>query len=117
MDNEVSTFATKDITDSLTMKEMYDFVKDELVLAKYNHIEDEHKKTKVNFIAQDLLYNHDNLDSKVGQIIVNAEEAVRENDVLTYDLGNYASVLAGALKAAIQKIEQLEARINELESK
>ena len=114
MDNEASTFATRENTNSLTMEEMYNFIKDELVLAKYNYIDDKYKKTKVNFIAQDLLYNNENTDSKVGQIIINAEEAVRENNTLTYDIGNYTSVLAGALKVAINEIEKLKEEINKL---
>ena len=114
MDNEASTFAVRENTNSLTMEEMYNFIKDELVLAKYNYIDDKYKKTKVNFIAQDLLYNNENTDSKVGQIIINAEEAVRENNTLTYDIGNYTSVLAGALKVAINEIEKLKEEINKL---
>ena len=115
MDNEASTFATRENTNSLTMEEMYNFIKDELVLAKYNYIDDKYKKTKVNFIAQDLLYNNENTDSKVGQIIINAEEAVRESNTLTYDIGNYTSVLAGALKVAINEIEKLKEEINNLQ--
>ena len=107
----------------LTYEDMYDFIKDDLGLATYNFIGDD--KLRMNFIAQDLLVNADGTDSKVGQMIVNpvpvpTEEEIAEGKpypTLSYDMGMYISVLAGALKEAINKIEQLEARINELENK
>ena len=79
----------------------------------------------MGFIAQDLLVNLDGTDNKVGQMIVNpvavpTEEEIEEGKpypTLSYDTGMYTSVLAGALKEAINKIEQLEARIQELENK
>lgn len=107
----------------LTYEDMYDFIKDDLGLATYNFIGDD--KLRMNFIAQDLLVNADGTDSKVGQMIVNpvpvpTEEEIAEGKpypTLSYDMGMYISVLAGALKESINKIEQLEARINELENK
>ena len=107
----------------LTYKDMYDFIKDDLGLATYNFIGDD--KLRMNFIAQDLLVNADGTDSKVGQMIVNpvpvpTEEEIAEGKpypTLSYDMGMYISVLAGALKESINKIEQLEARIQELENK
>lgn len=100
--------------EKLTLKDMYRFVKDELVLATYNMKTNDSNDIKLNFIAQDLLYNENYEDSKVGQIIVNAKYA-RENDTtLKYDTGNYTSVLAGALQYAIDKIEYLENKINNL---
>lgn len=81
-------------------------------------------KLRMNFIAQDLLVNEDGTDNKVGQMIVNPvavpTEEIAEGKpypTLSYDSGMYVSVLAGALKEAINKIEQLEARIQELETK
>lgn len=79
----------------------------------------------MNFIAQDLLANEDGTDNKIGQMIVNpvavpTEEEIAEGKpypTLSFDMGMYTSVLAGALKEAINKIEQLEARIQELENK
>lgn len=107
----------------LTYEDMYNFVKDDLGLATYNFIGDD--KLRMNFIAQDLLANADGSDNKIGQMIVNpvavpTEEEIEEGKpypTLSYDSGMYVSVLAGALKEAINKIEQLEARIQELENK
>ena len=107
----------------VTYNDLYNFVKDDLGLATYNFINDD--KLRMNFIAQDLLVNADGTDNKVGQMIVNpvavpTEEEIEEGKpypTLSYDTGMYTSVLAGALKEAINKIEQLEARINELENK
>ena len=107
----------------LTYADMYNFVKDDLGLATYKFIGDD--KLRMNFIAQDLLVNEDGSDNKVGQMIVNPVAVPTEEEIangtpyptLSYDSGMYTSVLAGALKEAINKIEQLEARINELENK
>ena len=108
---------------NVSYEDMYAFVKDDLELATYNLVE--HDKLNMGFIAQDLLANLDGTDNKVGQMIVNpvpvpTEEEIEEGTpypTLSYDMGMYTSVLAGALKEAINKIEQLEARINELENK
>lgn len=108
---------------NVTYEDMYTFVKDDLELATYNLVE--HDKLNMGFIAQDLLVNLDGTDNKVGQMIVNPVAVPTEEDIeegtpyptLSYDTGMYTSVLAGALKEAINKIEQLEARINELENK
>lgn len=108
---------------NVSYEDMYAFVKDDLELATYNLVE--HDKLNMGFIAQDLLVNLDGTDNKVGQMIVNpvpvpTEEEIAEGKpypTLSYDMGMYTSVLAGALKEAINKIEQLEARINELENK
>ena len=108
---------------NVSYEDMYAFIKDDLELATYNLVE--HEKLNMGFIAQDLLVNLDGTDNKVGQMIVNpvpvpTEEEIAEGKpypTLSYDMGMYTSVLAGALKEAINKIEQLEARINELENK
>lgn len=108
---------------NVSYEDMYAFVKDDLELATYNLVE--HDKLNMGFIAQDLLVNLDGTDNKVGQMIVNpvaipSEEEILEGKpypTLSYDTGMYVSVLAGALKESINKIEQLEARINELENK
>ena len=105
----------------VTYKDMYDFVKDDLELATYNFKGDVDQQ--MNFIAQDLLYNLDGSDNKVGQMIVKpiapppGEDPDMEVSTLSYDSGMYMSVLAGALKESLHQIEQLKARIDELENK
>lgn len=116
----------------MTYQDMYNFVKDDLELAKYNFKGQD--KEELNFIAQDLLYNLDGTDNKVGQFIVppvapNTEEeivAIKEtleegqeyhDPTLSYDMGNYISVLAGALKEAIIKIEEQQKLIDKLINK
>lgn len=115
--------------EQVTYKDMYNFVKDDLELAEYNFKND--TSSKMNFIAQDLLYNLDGSDNKVGQMIVNpvappTEEEIEEAKskleegqeyeypTLSYDTGMYMSVLAGALKTAINEIELLKQEIKEL---
>ena len=94
--------------ENLNIQDMYDFIRDDLFLTSYNFIQDEDKDEKLGFIAQDIV------DTKVGEKILVCNRD-RDN-TLGYDSGNFASVISGALKVAIQKIEQLEARINELEN-
>lgn len=120
--------------DQITYSDMYEFVRDDLGLAEYNYKCDEKKEKKLNFIAQDLLVNADGSDNVVGQMIVKPvpvptkqeiKEAkaklekgqVYEYPTLSYDANTYISVLAGALKEAIFKIEELTIKIEELESK
>ena len=101
--------------DSVTTKDMYNFVKDDLFLAKYNFIGDNKSNTKFGFIAQDIV------DTKVGNEIITADYNESEEDKsdikLGFDLNNYVNVLAGALKVAIQEIEELKNKISEMEKK
>ena len=69
---------------------------------------------RLGFIAQDLLYNEDQTDNKVGQFIV-TPSSVDENRNLDYNEADYINVLAGALKQAINEIETLKRRIEKLE--
>jgi hypothetical protein len=111
-----------------TNKDFYDFIKDDLGLATYNYNE-EYKTTdthtKLNFIAQDILYDIEhNCINKVGNLIVQTEDAMEQQGSLRYDPEIYTSVIAGALKESISKIEEdnekiktLENEIKELEAK
>jgi gas vesicle protein len=63
-------------------------------------------------------------ENKVGNLIVQAERAMEEQESLQYDPDNYVSVIAGALKESIDKIEEdnekiktLENEVKELEAK
>lgn len=97
----------------LTTDEMYNFVKNELKLTKYNYInkdsksQDDHKDI-IGFIAQDIATNE-----KVGNVLLTQDE----EGVYGYDTGTYTNILAGALQKALNKIDDLEARIVELENK
>lgn len=110
--------------------DMYKFVKDDLELATYNYINSDEKF--INFVAQDLLANEDGTDNVVGQFIVNPVPVPAKEDIengedyplLSYNTNIYTSVLAGALKESINKIEEdnekikiLENEIKELEIK
>ena len=113
----------------VTYEDMYDFVKNDLELATYNFKGQEEQS--MNFIAQDLLYNLDGTDNKIGQMIINpvappTEEEIEEAKAkledgqeynyptLSYDMGMYISVLAGALKTALNKIDNLTEEIKNL---
>lgn len=104
-----------------TNKDFYDFIRDDLGLATYNYNEeysttDTH--TKLNFIAQDILYDiENNCENKVGNLIVQTENAMRTQGNLRYDPEIYTSVIAGALKESINKIEELEDKNKKLEER
>ena len=72
------------------------------------------RDVRLGFIAQDLLYNEDQTDNKVGQFIV-TPVSVEDGRTLEYNEGDYVNVLAGALKQAINEIEMLKGRIEKLE--
>ena len=111
-----------------TNKDFYDFIKKDLGLATYT-IKKEYATTdthtKLNFIAQDILYDYDNdCINKVGNLIVQTEDAMEQQGTLQFDPDTFASVIAGALKESINKIEEdnekikiLENEIKELEIK
>lgn len=83
-----------------TTKDMYDFVKDTLKLTTFDYKEKSDELSANNnlgFIAQDLL------GDKIGDLILNSD-----TDVLSYKIGNYINVLAGALQVALKKIDKLE---------
>lgn len=104
-----------------TNKDFYNFIRDDLGLATYNYNEeyittDTH--TKLNFIAQDILYDiENNCENKVGNLIVQAEDAMETQGNLRYDPEIYTSVIAGALKESINKIEELEDKNKKLEER
>lgn len=99
-----------DLNNNISIDDCYDFVSNDLPIAIYNYMDDMAKK--IGFIAQDIIYNADETDNKVGQLIVDPRGYTTENGKLTYDLGNFVSVLAAALQVAIRKIKQLEGIIN-----
>lgn len=108
--------------EGITITDCYNFIKDDLALATYNYINDEDNKLKLGFIAQDVLYNvNDQSDNKIGQLIVQDllgnPIADSEKNTLSYDVNNILGVIMATLQVATQKIEQLEARIIELENK
>ena len=101
----------------ITTKDMYDFVKDELKLASYRYnVNLERGNTSVDygFIAQDILY------TKVGSEIVQLTDKNDLNSELSYNQGNYISVIAGALQQEILKRDQenqeLREEVEELKS-
>jgi hypothetical protein len=105
----------------LTNKDFYNFIRDDLGLATYTLKKDyaaTDTHTKINFIAQDILWDMEKgEENKVGNLIVQAERAMEEQESLQYDPDNYVSVIAGALKESINKIEELEDKNKKLEER
>ena len=114
---------------NISLEDMYNFVKEDLVLAQYNQINEEVEEVEfdeegfpVSFpnnsepvkelgvLGQDIVFS----EYPVVDLIVNAEDAFKRNVSLECNDNNYVNVLAGALKLAIQKIEKLERDIEDL---
>lgn len=115
---------------SVTLSDMYDFVKDDLSLASYTQIveedisnmssfeflgetieqtkQDPYIETELGFLGQDL----ENSTNAVKDLVVDSEKSKRFNIAMTCNQNNYINVLAGALKIAINKIENLEKQLN-----
>ena len=103
--------------ETVTTNEMYDFIKNDYVLAQYNYIGE--KEEKVSAIAQDLLVNVDGTDNKLGQMIVNSEEVMLanidgEDAKLSINQTQLLNFTIGALQQAMKKIETLEEEIKNL---
>ena len=114
------------ISEDITEDDLYNFIRDDLITAIFNFKNDDRKH--IGFIAQDLLYNADGTDSKIGQLIVNKPESKESLDngdgtyagqsPLNYNEKIFANVIGGALRNAIlrfeNKFEELEKRINKI---
>ena len=97
----------------ITSKDMYDFVRDDLRLASYRYnanLEKDNTSVDYGFIAQDILY------TKVGSEIVQLADKNDLNSELSYNQGNYISVIAGALQEEIKKRDEENKELkNEIE--
>lgn len=103
---------------NITTRDMHSFIKDDLKLASYRYnvnLERGNTSTDYGFIAQDILY------TKVGSEIVQLQDKNDLNSELSYNQGNYISVIAGALQEEIKfrdnQIETLEKENKNLKSR
>lgn len=113
----------KDITLDITTNDLYKFFRDEFQLTSYRfNVDMYHGNDKrnnelnnVGFIAQDVV------NTKVGKLFIiepeDDELATKEEKGFTYNLQNYISIIAGALKSAIKEIESLKAEVETLRNK
>ena len=116
----------------ISLEDMYNFVKEDLVLAQYNQINEEVEEVEfdeegfpvsfpnnsepvkeLGLLGQDIISS----ENPIVDLIVNAEDAFKRNVSLECNDNNYVNVLAGALKQAIQKIETLEKEVEKLKQK
>lgn len=118
---------TKDKKNALKIEDMYNFIKDDLYLAQYKQAQEEIEQEydmegfpipqvieevqELGFLGQDLLMS----ENPVVDFILNAEQAMRQNTTLSCNQDNYISILAGALKQAILKIEELETTVKQIQ--
>ena len=111
LDNRMS------ISTELTTEDFRSFIKDTLRLASYRYntaLEKGETETNIGFIAQDILYD------KVGSNIVQLADKNDLDSQLSYNQGNYISIIAGALQQEIlkrdQEIQELRSEIKNLKS-
>ena len=95
---------------SIDYDDLYNFIKNDYSLATYNYIGESEKR--LSAIAQDMLVNSDGTDNKVGQLITNAEEAYKTQATLAIEETQLVNVLIGALKKTMEKVEELEDKLN-----
>lgn len=110
-------YIDREKTNTVSSDAMYNFIKDDYVLAQYSYIGD--TEEKISAIAQDLLVNMDGSDNIVGQMLVNNEEVLNdvnngEKGVLSINQTQLLNVTIGALQKAMNKIETLEKEIENL---
>lgn len=104
----------KDISLDITTNDLYKFFKDNFQLTSYrfdinmyhNNEKRNNELNNVGFIAQDIV------NTKVGKLFIVAPEEDDKERIeekgYTYNLQNYTSIIAGALKSAINEIEILK---------
>ena len=102
-----------------TKEEIWEFVKD-IDYASYNFINGEGETDKDNqfgFILQDLLQSHPDLTT---DLILDSSarnpvkgENTNEAPLMGYNSGNYVNILGCALQQALQRIEDLENKLND----
>lgn len=120
----VAKLKASSFSSEVTLEDMYNFVKDEISLAQYNpknenEIEFDEEGFPMSFpteVVKELgILGQDIISSQniVVDFLVNAEDAFKRNSFLECNYNNYVNILAGALKQAIQKIEELERKISE----
>ena len=59
-----------------------------------------------------MLVNSDGTDNKIGQLITNSEEAYKNQATLAIEETQLVNVLIGALKKTMEKVEELENKLN-----
>ncbi|MBP3930483.1 MAG: tail fiber domain-containing protein [Peptostreptococcaceae bacterium] len=121
LDEQVKPISLGDranISTELTTEDFRNFIKNTLRLASYRYnmaLEKGDTETNIGFIAQDILYD------KVGSNIVQLADKKDLNSELSYNQGNYISVIAGALQEEIKfrdnQIEALEKENKNLKSR
>lgn len=121
LDEQVKPISLGDranISTELTTEDFRNFIKDTLRLASYRYnisLEKGDTETNIGFIAQDILFD------KVGSNIVQLADKKDLNSELSYNQGNYVSVIAGALQEEIKfrdkQIEALEKENKNLKSR
>ena len=103
---------TLDTSYDVTRPEMFDFIKDKLLLYLFNYKQlnenDEYEKSsfdnKIGFIANEIS------EDRVGKTFVGEQDGK-----LAYSLNNYVFLLTGSLQEEIKRRELLEEKVSKLE--
>ena len=97
-------------SDEITTKDLLEFITNDYLLATYNYIGQD--DTKLSAVAQDVIYKPDSSINKVGELIVDCEEVVDNNTMLTMNQTQLLNVVIGALQELNNKVNELEVSIN-----
>lgn len=134
----IKTGSTKTKNSEVVAEDFYNFVKDDLALATYDYKASKNTPTneidklsnKIGFIAQDikgtkvgdLFIKEDIVEVEpIAETLIDTPTTVEEDfpipngeTTLSYDLTDYVNILAGALKVAINKVEELTRKVEDL---
>ena len=89
---------------------MLDFITNDYLLAIYNYIGQ--NDTKLSGVAQDVIYNSDSTVNKVGELIVDCEEAADNETMLTMNQTQLVNVVIGAFQQFVKDVNSEFKNIN-----
>lgn len=88
------------IENNITTKDLLSFIINDYLLATYNYIGQD--DTKLSAVAQDVIYKHDSSINKVGELIVDCEEATESKTMLTMNQTQLLNVFIGAFQEFVK---------------
>lgn len=100
---------------NIKLSDLLNFITTDYELTTYNYIG--MNKQRLSGVAQDIIYNKDGSNNKVGQLIVDCEEAVKDSAGLCMDQTQLLNVTIGAFQQFVKdtkvKTQELEEKLTE----
>lgn len=97
------------IENDITTKDLLNFITNDYLLAIYNYVGQ--NDTKLSGVAQDVICEADGTTSKVGELIVDCEEATENQTMLTMNQTQLLNVFIGAFQ---EHVKNTNNRLNKL---